>query len=41
VHVQRIPPGSEARTGKGLDWCAIVNAFDISLWRKSILKGGQ
>src|SRR5258708_23946404 len=23
---------TEARTGKDLDWCAILNAFDISLW---------
>jgi hypothetical protein len=32
VHVQRIPRGTEARTCLGLDWCAIVDAFDISLW---------
>jgi len=35
MHVQRIPPGSEARSGKGLDWCAIVHAFDIWLWEAS------
>ena len=35
VHPQRIAPGTEARTCQGLDWCAIVNAFDISLWEAS------
>ena len=35
VQVQRIPPGTAARTCQGLDWCAIVNAFDISLWEAS------
>ena len=42
VHAQRIPPGTEARTCQGPDWCAIVNAFDILVvGGKSILKGGQ
>jgi hypothetical protein len=35
VHVPRTPPGTEARTCKGLDWCAIVNPFDIWLWEAS------
>jgi hypothetical protein len=35
VYVQRILAGAEARTCQGLDWCAIVNAFDISLWEAS------
>jgi hypothetical protein len=35
VHVQRIPPGSKARSCKGLDCCAIVDAFDIWLWEAS------
>ena len=41
ARVPGIPPGSQARTRKGLDWCAIVNAFDISSWQAGQSEGGQ
>ena len=41
AQLQSIPPGTEARTCKGLHWRAIVNAFDIWLWEASRSSGGQ